>query len=178
MDNVDEDESGCVLHKNKSNQIHHFGKSYDIHKSVYSQHYPDHKFENNFVIMECGKNKCVQISHMSYDNTITKESILKRITKGAQMIEDCLVYVKDGRGIINIGGNKYFLHRVVYWIHSDLETLEDLPDTKKTGLVVRHKCRNLLCLNGNHFEIGTHQDNTRDRRETVPKSQELYIQRG
>ena len=33
------------------------------------------------------------------------------------------------------------------------------------GMVVRHKCDNTLCINPEHLEIGTHQDNIKDKVE-------------
>ena len=31
------------------------------------------------------------------------------------------------------------------------------------GLIIRHRCDNTRCVNINHLEIGTHQDNRMDR---------------
>src|SRR5579862_6803540 len=39
---------------------------------------------------------------------------------------------------------------------------EDRYGAIPKGLVVRHKCDNPLCINVDHVEIGTHQDNVDD----------------
>lgn len=61
---------------------------------------------------------------------------------------------EDGRLTIAIKGKKDYLYRFVY-----REFKGDIPD----GLVVRHMCNNPYCLNPNHLEIGTHQDNVNDK---------------
>lgn len=60
---------------------------------------------------------------------------------------------EDGRLAIRVNGEKDYLYRFVY-----REFKGDIPN----GLVVRHMCNNPYCLNPNHLEIGTPQDNAND----------------
>lgn len=57
----------------------------------------------------------------------------------------------DGSFDFNVKG-----HRYVYE-----QTKGKIPE----GMVVRHKCDNILCLNPEHLDIGTPMDNMRDRVE-------------
>lgn len=47
-------------------------------------------------------------------------------------------------------------HRIAYTI-----TKGEIPK----GMIVRHKCDNTKCINPDHLELGTHEDNMRDRSE-------------
>ena len=54
----------------------------------------------------------------------------------------------------SIGGERRIkAHRVSYEYHKG-----KIPD----GLIVRHKCDVRCCVNPDHLEIGTHQDNSDD----------------
>lgn len=52
-------------------------------------------------------------------------------------------------------GVQLIMHRYIYELFSG-NKIED-------GLVIRHKCDNSFCINPNHLETGTHQDNVMDR---------------
>jgi len=61
-----------------------------------------------------------------------------------------------GYGVITFGGKLRRVHRLAYetWVGP-------IPE----GQVVRHKCDNPPCINPEHLETGTHQDNMDDKME-------------
>ena len=70
--------------------------------------------------------------------------------------EICGTRHRQGYGVIKVGGHDKYAHRLAYetWVGP-------IPD----GLVVRHKCDNPPCINPEHLELGTVQDNVNDREE-------------
>jgi hypothetical protein len=54
---------------------------------------------------------------------------------------------------IKINGKVLVLHRVMY---------ERKYGAIPSGLIARHKCDNVLCINPEHIELGTNQDNMND----------------
>lgn len=75
-------------------------------------------------------------------------------TKG----DGCWIWHKSkawyGHGNFHFNATYAGAHRIMYAI-----THGEIPD----GLIVRHKCDNPPCVNPEHLEIGTHQDNFADR---------------
>lgn len=60
----------------------------------------------------------------------------------------------DGYSMIKSYGKEIGIHRYMY-----RKYFGEIPE----GLVIRHKCDNPNCINPNHLEIGTIQDNVDDR---------------
>ena len=60
----------------------------------------------------------------------------------------------DGYGQLTVDSKTYPAHRLAYelWIG-------EIP----RGLVIRHKCRNRHCVNPEHLETGTREDNEADK---------------
>jgi hypothetical protein len=58
-----------------------------------------------------------------------------------------------GYGQLNVNGKKTLAHRYSWFLKNG-----SIPK----GLLIRHKCRG-KCVNPDHLELGTHQDNANDR---------------
>jgi len=74
---------------------------------------------------------------------------------------------KDGYPKKKWGGSSKSMCRFVY-----LHMFGEIPE----GLVVRHKCDVRACINPEHLELGTTQENTRDidDRNRRPKGENVY----
>lgn len=77
---------------------------------------------------------------------------------------------KDGYGVIGgkLNGKRYSLPGVKMLAHraSWIMHFGEIPDNGSYhGTVVRHKCDNPKCVNPNHLELGTQQDNVVDMRD-------------
>ena len=75
-------------------------------------------------------------------------------------MNNCIIFEgakrKSGYGYTQFMGRQFLAHRLAYslneWQH---------PDSLK-GIVIRHKCDNPSCINVEHLEPGTTQDNMSD----------------
>lgn len=89
-------------------------------------------------------------------NEVTVSRFMKKVNK----TETCWLWTgsTDGYGHygkMNIDGKTLSSHRLSYLHHHG-----EIPE----GLVVRHKCRTMKCVNPNHLELGTYlQNNGEDR---------------
>lgn len=79
------------------------------------------------------------------------------------MDSPCLNWTKhltqDGYGRQKVAGKMYLAHRIAYCAANHVR-IEDIA-----GMLVRHKCDNPRCVNPRHLELGTQQDNMRDREQ-------------
>lgn len=76
---------------------------------------------------------------------------------------ECILWSKskdrDGYGQIVSNGKHLKAHRLAYAQANNL-SYDDLK-----GQIVRHKCDTPSCINPEHLELGSHQDNMDDRRK-------------
>ena len=71
----------------------------------------------------------------------------------------------SGYGYTQFLGKQVLAHRLAYALN------EMVPMSALDGLVIRHKCDNPSCVNAEHLEPGTTQDNTNDK---VARGRHLY----
>lgn len=162
-------EDRCLIHDYVGYSFRSDSFTVNIYKIVWVKKYPLHIFsKGDSVTHTCNNKNCINIEHISFSKHImhSKERTLERLKKNAISKGDCLIthYAtsSSGYGRITVKSKLYNLHRVVWWIHSDIEQIEDLPKKKDGNYIVRHQCPNKLCLNGDHYKIGTHKDNMED----------------
>ena len=84
----------------------------------------------------------------------------------------CLMwpFVKKGSGYgtTRIPGERHPVHRVSFWIHSNYETMSDIPRKNENGdnVMVCHKCNNSLCFEPSHLQLDTElNNNNKDKLE-------------
>lgn len=65
----------------------------------------------------------------------------------------------NGYGLTTRGNKTYRAHRLAYCDHYGIE------HSRIKGLIVRHTCDNRKCVNPEHLELGTHQDNMDDMKQ-------------
>ncbi len=93
----------------------------------------------------------------SDDKLSEKELFFKRAVINKQILHESLGEcweTKRDRQIISFHNKMKLSHRVAYYLEYG-----EIPD----GKYIRHKCDNSKCINPNHLEVGTHQDNMNDR---------------
>lgn len=103
-----------------------------------------------------------------------KQKIWDRIKKNGtrQELKDdqtigCLTWNLSGNsgyGVTRVGDKKYAVHRVSYWIHSDLESITDIPkkNNKEIDMCICHDCNNTLCYEITHIRLDTVINNNYD----------------
>lgn len=113
----------------------------------------------------CGEKKCMKKEHMKWFNRRTepKDSTLKRIqAKAVKSLDGCLIYpckLKGKYAVIGYKNKSYYLHRLVFWLASNYETIQDMPK----DLQVAHQCRNITCVNPLHYVLVTAFENAQHK---------------
>lgn len=89
-----------------------------------------------------------------YEDAFWKRAINQKIIRN-QLLGECWETIRNRMQFFY--KNKHINgHRIAYMIKYG-----DIPH----GKIVRHKCDNSKCINPEHLEIGSHQDNMRDKDE-------------
>jgi hypothetical protein len=166
-------ENGCCIFNKRETQqqynVPYKSGKISAHKIIYLFHHPEFVFINTHqkVYLDCGNPACVAIEHMHYDDPNSKGAVLRRISRGAIQDGECTIanvtVHRKGNGQVSLNGKSCALHRVVFWIYSDYEKIEDLPTFLGDNMMVRHRCRTMLCLNKDHYELGSAADNVADK---------------
>lgn len=79
--------------------------------------------------------------------------LLKRSKKNGECLEFTGKKDEDGYGRVKYKGNKWRVHRLVYYLATGLHP---------GNLLVCHNCDNPPCINPFHLFLGTHKDNFDD----------------
>ena len=113
----------------------------------------------------CKKLNCVNMNHFTVYNKYNPDwdSIFDRLMTNSEKVGDCQIWKKCkkfGYGMSSIYGKDGYAHRIMYMC----KTREYLPLEDDNGdmIVVRHKCPNTDCIDFNHLELGTKEDNASD----------------
>lgn len=98
------------------------------------------------------------------DRDKTKAQRLIQLQENAEIMDECIVSKikirkNDRYARVHLHGKQEFLHRVVFWLGSDYENISDLPKDKH----VAHLCRNITCLNPNHYALVTPLENSKHK---------------
>lgn len=105
---------------------------------------------------KCRDIKCVNPDHLElYDPADVQARLLSFVSKSTS---GCWNWTgsknPDGYGKTHFNGSDLRAHRLSYEHY-----IGPIPE----GMLVRHKCDNPSCINPDHLEIGTTQDNVNDR---------------
>lgn len=89
------------------------------------------------------------------------EKYLRKILNRCDCVDGCLIWpgaiATDGYPVCNRNGNTNVkIHRFIWKVSNGMDI--------EKGLVIRHNCDNILCINPAHLQIGTVADNNMDIR--------------
>lgn len=114
--------------------------------------------EGHQIKSRCHNKECVNPRHLyPFDHSNPKHRLEEHIEHKEN---GCIEWVghknSQGYGRIQVNHKDIRTHRLAYELANG-----PIPE----GMVVRHKCDNPSCINPAHLEIGTQQENIRDRGE-------------
>lgn len=158
------DENGCHICTSHKRHLWVDGRCMNVWHYVYEQHFGPVP-EGKVVTRICGNKRCINPKHLE---ALSYEEHGREI--GQLWFKEIEYYVNergchictshyindDGYPVIHRNGERSGLHRYMYELYHG-----PIPP----GLEVCHKCDTPSCINPDHLELGTHDDNMRQMAE-------------
>lgn len=144
-------------------------KMYCVYRFLTSYFAPETSTNEKYVKHVCSNDRCVKQGHYTFVDKArsTKQEILEHLwSKDLRHDNECSIIENisrnsSGYGEVRFLGKNRPLHRIIYWIKSDYVNIDDIPVS--TEMVVAHQCRNLCCINADHYSLKTPSGNMQDK---------------
>lgn len=155
----------CLCHVYKDQRITHDQIRYRIPKLIWQYHFHNEIPENYRYMPVCGNRICIRPDHLHFEPIVSssdKEEIKRFMHLRSTSTSDGLCRIlecptdRNGYGMWTVNGKRYALQRVIIWLYSDeWKSIDDLPSDKQAA----HSCRNLTCINSEHYSLVTRSVN-------------------